>query len=68
MSLQSSIIALRTKDILFICCIQFILAARPIFFFQFGRVETNIGHNIMVMAKGGSTIWLLHCCCKIPGM
>ena len=56
------------KYILFICSIQFILAARPIFLFQLGSVETNIGHNIMVMAKGGSTIWILHCCCGIPGM
>ena len=42
------------KDILFICSIQVILAARPIFLFQFGKVETNIDQNIMVMAKGGS--------------
>ena len=20
------------------------------------------------MAKGGGTIWILHCCCEIPGM
>ena len=43
------------KDILFICSIQFLLVAMPNF--QFGRVESNIGH--MVMAKGGSTIWIL---------
>ena len=29
----------------------------PIFLFEFGRVESNIGH--MVMAEGGSTIWIL---------
>ena len=45
------------KDILFICSIQLLLVAMPIFLFQFGRVEINIGH--MVMAKGGSTIWIL---------
>ena len=33
------------KYILFIGNIQFILAARPMFFFKFGRVETSIGYN-----------------------
>ena len=43
--------------------LQFIIVAGPIFPLQ---VETNISH--IVMAKGGSTIWILHCYGEIPGM
>ena len=47
------------KDVLFICCIQFILAARPIFFFQFGGVETKMSDALYLARQQSNPITII---------